>query len=80
MRIDLPLRLPILLLVVLGAYLRISQFNTQVLLDDEWHAVHLLLSGKTPQELFLTLGWSDYSVPLGILYYWLAHCRCYWPP
>lgn len=73
MRIDLLLRLQVLLLVALGAYLRISQFNTQVLLDDEWHAVHQLLSGKTPQELFLTLGWSDYSVPLGIFYYWLSH-------
>jgi len=67
------LRLQILLLLVLGVYLRTSQFRMQVLLDDEWHAVHQLLSGKTPEELFLTLGLADYSVPLGILYYWISH-------
>jgi len=65
-------RLQILFLLVIGAYLRTSQFKMQVLLDDEWHAVHQLLSGKAPAELFLTLGLADYSVPLGIFYYWLS--------
>ncbi len=58
------------LLLSLGAYLRLNQLYAQILLDDEWHAVHQLLSGKTPAELFLTLGHADYSIPLGLLY-WL---------
>ncbi|MDX1380608.1 MAG: glycosyltransferase family 39 protein [Xanthomonadales bacterium] len=62
----------LLLLVVLaaGAWLRVQQFPDQVLLDDEWHAVHQLLADKGPAELFLTFGTADYSIPLGLLY-WL---------
>jgi len=62
----------LLLLAVLaaGAWLRVQQFPGQVLLDDEWHAVHQLLAGKGPAELFLTFGTADYSIPLGLLY-WL---------
>ena len=57
-------------LLVFGAALRLYQWPEQVLLDDEWHAVHQLLTGKTPGELFLSIGHADYSIPLGMLY-WL---------
>jgi hypothetical protein len=56
-------------IVVVGVYLRLDQFLLQVLLDDEWHAVHQLLQ-KGPGELFLTIGQADFSIPLGLLY-WL---------
>lgn len=53
-----------------GVAIRLFQYPQQVLLDDEWHAIHQLLSGKTPGQLFLSLGHADYSIPLG-LWYWL---------
>lgn len=57
-----------LVLVLLGVYLRLDQFSLQVLLDDEWHAIHQLLK-KTPGELFLTYGHADFSIPLALLYW-----------
>ncbi len=52
-----------------GACLRLYQFTQQVLLDDEWHAVHQLLL-RTPAQMFLNFGQADYSIPLALLY-WL---------
>ena len=52
--------------VVLGGFLRIDQFTTQVLIDDEWHAVHQLLR-LTPAQMFFDFGHADYSIPLGLL-------------
>ncbi len=54
--------------VLAGSVLRLLQFGDQVLLDDEWHAVHQLLSGKSWSELLTTFGHADYSIPLGLLY------------
>ena len=54
------------LLVAAGAWMRLDQFAAQVLIDDEWHAVHqVMLHG--PLEMFRDLGYADYSIPLGIL-------------
>ncbi len=38
----------------------------QVLIDDEWHAVHQFIA-HTPREMFVDFGYADYSIPLGIL-------------
>lgn len=54
-----------------GAVLRLDQFATQVLIDDEWHAVHQVLQ-RGPGDLLLDFGFSDYSIPLGIYDWWLA--------
>ena len=59
----------LLVMVAIGAWLRLNQFTQQVLLDDEWHVIHQLLF-KGPKELFLTLGHADFSIPLGLMY-WL---------
>lgn len=61
--------LVLLVMVSIGAYLRLDQFLQQVLLDDEWHVIHQLLA-KGPKELFLTYGHADFSIPLALLY-WL---------
>ena len=53
--------------VALGAWLRLDQFTAQVLIDDEWHAVHQLLK-LTPSQMWLDFGHADYSIPLGLLY------------
>jgi hypothetical protein len=61
-------------LLAVGAGLRLNQYLDQVLLDDEWHAVHQLLAGQSPLQLFLTFGHADYSIPLGLLYWLQARC------
>jgi Dolichyl-phosphate-mannose-protein mannosyltransferase len=58
--------------VLAGAYLRLDQFISQVLIDDEWHAVHQVLQ-RTPGAMFLDFGYADYSIPLGILDWYEAH-------
>lgn len=56
--------------IAIGAYVRIQQFATQVLLDDEWHVVHVVLRNR-PWDMFINLGVADYGIPLGLLT-WLA--------
>lgn len=55
-------------IVALGAALRLDQFAVQVLLDDEWHAVHQILR-HGPASILLELGHADYGIPLA-LYDW----------
>ena len=52
---------------MVGAWLRLDQFAAQVLIDDEWHAVHQLQS-LSPSRMWLDFGHADYSIPLGLLY------------
>lgn len=58
--------------VLIGTYLRLDQILSQVLIDDEWHAVHEVLQ-RTPAAMFVDFGWADYSIPLGILDWYEAH-------
>lgn len=51
---------------LVGTYLRLNQIVSQVLIDDEWHAVHQVLQ-RTPASMLVDFGWADYSIPLGIL-------------
>lgn len=57
---------------VLGAYLRLQQLGAQVLIDDEWHAVHQVLN-NSPARMLVDFGFSDYSIPLGLLAWGEAH-------
>jgi hypothetical protein len=57
---------------LLGAWLRLDQFLSQVLIDDEWHAVHQVLH-HTPAEMLLDFGIADYSIPIGILAWFEAN-------
>ncbi|HEY5862845.1 MAG TPA: hypothetical protein VIX61_07135, partial [Casimicrobiaceae bacterium] len=50
--------------VAVGCVLRLDQIGAQVLIDDEWHAVHQVLA-RTPGDMLLDFGYSDYSIPLG---------------
>jgi hypothetical protein len=52
--------------VLIGAWLRLDQVARQVLIDDEWHAVHQFMA-HTPREMFFDFGYADYSIPLGML-------------
>jgi Dolichyl-phosphate-mannose-protein mannosyltransferase len=57
---------------LVGAWLRLDQFLSQVLIDDEWHAVHQVLH-HTPTEMFFDFGRADYSIPVGILAWFETH-------
>ena len=57
--------------VLIGAWLRLDQIAIQVLIDDEWHAVHQFIA-RTPGDMFFDFGYADYSIPLGILDWYQA--------
>jgi hypothetical protein len=53
-----------------GIALRAWQLDIQILIDDEWHAIHKLLRA-TPLDILTHLGYADYSIPLTLYYQWL---------
>ncbi|HEY3564436.1 MAG TPA: hypothetical protein VGL96_05500, partial [Casimicrobiaceae bacterium] len=55
---------------VTGLALRVWQVDTQILLEDEWHAIHKLLRSSA-LDIFTHLGHADYSIPLTLYYQWL---------
>ena len=55
-----------------GIALRLDQLASQLLLDDEWHAVYRV-AHDTPSSIFLDFGHSDSSIPLTLLYFAEAH-------
>jgi len=59
-------------LLALGAYLRVQQIDIQWLTDDEWHAVHKLVSTDGYLPILLSFGGADYSIPLTVLYKFLS--------
>ncbi len=56
--------------VVAGAWLRGRQLNLQILIDDEWHAIHRLFAVDIGQIL-TRLGYADYSIPMTVYFRWL---------
>ena len=57
----------LLVAFVAGAALRIWQLDIQILIDDEWHAIHKLLR-SSPLDIVTHLGYADYSIPLTLYY------------
>jgi hypothetical protein len=60
------------LAIGVGIALRLDQFASQLLLEDEWHAVYRVVH-DTPSAIFLDFGHSDSSIPLTLLYFAEAH-------
>ena len=54
-----------------GFFLRSYQLPMQILLDDEWHAVHKLISSSAT-GIVTSFGLADYSIPLTLYYRFLA--------
>lgn len=54
-----------------GAYLRFTQLSSQILIDDEWHAIHKLLHSDV-KGIVTSFGVADYSIPLTLYYRLLA--------
>jgi hypothetical protein len=59
------------LAVAVGAWLRWYQLRIQVLVDDEWHAVHKVLNSDA-WGIATTFGFADHSIPLTLYYRFLA--------
>ena len=57
----------LVLVCVAAAWLRLQQFAAQVLLDDEWHALHTLFR-HDPLDIALSFGRFDHSIPLTLTY------------
>ncbi len=58
-------------LLAVAVWLRLWQIGQQILIDDEWHAVHkLMFSGY--RDIFLSFGHADHSIPLTLLFKTLA--------
>src|SRR5436190_2393246 len=55
---------------LVGTALRIWQLDIQIVIDDEWHAVHKLLRAS-PVDILTHLGYADYSIPLTLYYHLL---------
>ena len=56
---------------VLAAWLRLYHLDRQVPVDDEWHALHKLMSSGYG-EIFSSFGVADHSIPLTLFYKLLA--------
>lgn len=59
------------LVLAAGTWLRFWQLGTQLLIDDEWHAIHRLLQADYG-DILLSMGYADYSIPLTLLFRFLA--------
>ena len=57
----------IALALLAAIYLRVEQLGTQILLDDEWHAIHKLLHADA-RDIATHFGLADYSIPLTLYY------------
>jgi hypothetical protein len=59
-----------LLALLAGAWLRVSQLRSQMLVDDEWHAVRMLIRADMA-GIAAHFGLADYCIPLTLYYRWL---------
>ncbi len=48
-----------------GAWLRLSQFGGQIVIEDEWHALHKIVESGA-RDIFTSFGGNDYSIPLAL--------------
>ena len=61
------LLLPVVVATALAVWLRTYGITSQVVIDDEWHAIHKLMSSSYA-DIFMTFGVADHSIPLTLLY------------
>lgn len=56
--------------LAVGVFLRVWQLRSQMLLDDEWHAVRMLIRADM-DGIADHFGLADYCIPLTLCYRWL---------
>src|SRR5437763_17098071 len=55
------------LATALAVWLRTYGITIQVVIEHEWHALHMLMSSSY-WEIFRTFGLADHSIPLTLFY------------
>ena len=53
-----------------GAWLRAHGLSAQIVVDDEWHALHKLMRADL-LDIVTHLDYADYSIPLTVYFRWL---------
>ena len=61
----------IALATLLAAWLRLHGLDIQVVQDDEWHAIHKLMTSSYA-DIARSFGFADHSIPLTLFYKALA--------
>lgn len=56
--------------VCVGVFLRLYQLHSQMLIDDEWHSVRMLIQADYA-GIARHFGFADYCIPLTLYYRWL---------
>jgi hypothetical protein len=56
--------------LIAGAWLRFAGLRGQILIDDEWHALHKLMRSDM-LDIVTHLDYADFSIPLTVYYRWL---------
>lgn len=56
---------------VAGIWLRVWQLGSQILIDDEWHAIHKLLTADYA-DIASHFGFADYCIPLTLYFKFLT--------
>jgi hypothetical protein len=58
------------LAIAAGSWLRIHALGSQIIIDDEWHALHKLM--RAPMlDIVTHLDYADYSIPMTVYLRWL---------
>ncbi|MFO1415225.1 MAG: hypothetical protein U1F10_15240, partial [Burkholderiales bacterium] len=58
------------LALIAGAWLRLDRLGTQIVIDDEWHALVKLM--RAPMADIVThLDYADYSIPIAVYLRWM---------
>jgi hypothetical protein len=60
-----------LAVIAVAVLLRTWQLGHQILIDDEWHAIHRLMQASY-RDIFLSFGHADYTIPLTLFFKLLA--------
>ncbi len=58
------------LALLAGAWLRLDRLGTQIVIDDEWHALVKIVRAPM-QDIVTHLDYADYSIPLAIYLRWM---------
>lgn len=56
--------------LVAGAWLRLRGLGGQIVIDDEWHALHKVMRADL-LDILTHLDYADYSIPLTVYFRWL---------
>jgi Dolichyl-phosphate-mannose-protein mannosyltransferase len=59
-------------ILLAGVFFRLYQLPGQILVDDEWHAVHKIIAADY-RGIFTDFGWADHCIPFTLFYEFLRN-------